>query len=84
MQDTVTLTNDNSSPRGTVRYVAPEMTVKGDGHRRRAGRKTDIWSLGCVIIHMLTGKPPEIVTDAGDALHPNLGIYHKYFQGGFW
>lgn len=41
---------------GTASYMAPEIFTKNavEGH----GRATDIWSIGCVVLEMLTGRRP--------------------------
>lgn len=37
---------------GTLAWMAPE------AHGSKLGKKSDIWSLGCLVIEMLSGEPP--------------------------
>ncbi|KAG0521364.1 hypothetical protein BDA96_08G154100 [Sorghum bicolor] len=42
---------------GTMAYMAPEVLVKNADHDTLA----DVWSLGCVMVEILTGKLPFVV-----------------------
>jgi len=47
-----TITGGIKSIHGSVFWMAPEVM------ETKAGRRSDIWSLGCTVIEMLTAEPP--------------------------
>jgi len=61
-----TITDGMKSLKGSAFWMAPEV-IKCTGY----GRKADIWSLGCTVIEMLTGKHPWPDLD-----NPWTAMYH--------
>jgi len=56
--------------KGTPFWMSPEV-ISGSGY----GRKADVWSVGCVCIEMLTGRPPWS-SQLGDKAHAYAIMYH--------
>merc|ERR1711972_1143011 len=49
---TSTVTGGMKSIHGSIFWMAPEVM------KYKAGRRSDIWSLGCTVIEMITAEPP--------------------------
>lgn len=64
---------DASSPAGTPAYMAPEQTFSD---ARLVGKWTDIYLLGGILYHLLTGTRPHEAKDSSAAfLHANAGKF---------
>ncbi|KAG2467321.1 M3K4 kinase, partial [Polypterus senegalus] len=70
-----TMPGEVNSTLGTAAYMAPEVITraKGEGH----GRAADIWSLGCVLIEMVTGKRPWHEYEHNFQIMYKVGMGHK-------
>jgi serine/threonine protein kinase len=70
MQEAGLKTDGAQTLKGTPFWMSPEV-IQGTGY----GRKADVWSVGCVCIEMLTGRPPWS-SQLGDKAHPYAIMYH--------
>ncbi|XP_077286327.1 mitogen-activated protein kinase kinase kinase 4 isoform X2 [Arctopsyche grandis] len=58
---------------GTQAYMAPEVFMKSSGH----GRAADIWSLGCVVVEMASGKHPWSDCDSNYQIMYKVGTGNR-------
>ncbi|OMJ72608.1 hypothetical protein SteCoe_28906 [Stentor coeruleus] len=63
------------SVKGSLPWMAPEVMKEG-GY----GRKADIWSIGCVVLEMLTAKPPWNGTENQVLLMMKVLLYSEVPQ----
>jgi eukaryotic-like serine/threonine-protein kinase len=70
-QDAVALTQ-TASVLGTAPYMSPEQAMGNP-----ADARSDIYSLGCVLYEMLTGKPPFMAEVAAAVLHQHVRVAPK-------
>ena len=56
---------------GTPLYMSPEVIQNRGGDTNRYEHSADIWSVGCIVYELLTGKRPFAVTDF-DNLIPRI------------
>ncbi|XP_076445793.1 mitogen-activated protein kinase kinase kinase 4-like [Babylonia areolata] len=60
---------------GTTAYMAPEVFTQND--QGGYGRAADIWSLGCVVIEMATGKRPWHELENNYQIMYKVGVGHR-------
>ncbi|XP_055327937.1 uncharacterized protein LOC129581081 [Paramacrobiotus metropolitanus] len=83
IKSAVTKPNEVSHSKGTHDFMSPEMMLgEIDNTDWNIGRKTDIWSLGCVVIQLLTGTHPRYYRrETGRAAVELHGLQIVFFVG---
>jgi serine/threonine-protein kinase len=66
--DTGMVKTDTGRVMGTPMYMSPEQ-CRGSG---RVDHRSDIYALGCVVYHMLVGRPPFIAEGSGEVIAAHI------------
>lgn len=61
--------HDSEKMRGTLLYISPEQTGRTNC---RVDERSDLYSLGATLYHLVVGRPPFVAPDALGVLHGHL------------